>query len=185
MNATAPTRESLTHTVEIESAFIDRVLTPYRLNCLYLKRAFMSGDEADWTSLRSRGEFAIAESCYIDDTGHFNAVEFNICYNQLAYVHLAYCIERRLLPALTAFDADGFRQKQLSHFLIASLESRFHVPMNPRAFSGEVRVSSAKPTSKFAILKTECRFYDADGGRSDGEVKLVVLNPESGIANHE
>jgi hypothetical protein len=25
----------------------------------------------------------IAESCYIDSTGHFNAVEFQICANQL------------------------------------------------------------------------------------------------------
>lgn len=163
---------------EVAPAFIDRVLTPYRLHCQYLKRAFVEFDgPRDWPTMTMRGEFAIAESCYIDDTGHFNAVEFNICYNQLAYVHLAYCIEHKLLPALATFDADSFRAKQLSHFLIANINSSYHTPVNPREFFGTVRVKSARPTPKFAILKTECEFHDAGEGRADGEVKLVVLNP--------
>ena len=36
--------------------------------------------------ISAKGRFSIPDSCYIDDTGHFNAVEFNICFNQLAYV---------------------------------------------------------------------------------------------------
>jgi hypothetical protein len=163
---------------EVAPAFIDRVLTPYRLHCQYLKRAFVEFDgRRDWQTMTMKGEFAIAESCYIDDTGHFNAVEFNICYNQLAYVHLAYCIEHRLLPALAAFDADSFREKQLSHFLIANINSSYHAQVNPREFFGTMRVKSARPTLRFAILKTECEFHDAGDGRADGEVKLVVLNP--------
>ena len=42
--------------------------------------------------ITGKGRFSIPESCYIDSTGHFNAVEFNICYNQLAYVLFAGCI---------------------------------------------------------------------------------------------
>jgi hypothetical protein len=43
---------------------------------------------------------AIPESCYIDDTGHFNAVEFNICFNQLAYVLFGKCVDAGILQKL-------------------------------------------------------------------------------------
>jgi len=162
----------------IEPEFVGEVLKPYRPNCRYLKsaKAVFEG-EPSWETLTTEGEFGIGESCYIDDTGHFNAVEFNICYNQLAYVHLAYCVRHRILPALDSYDEPGFFRNQLANFLIARLESRFQSQMNPRRFFGSVRVVSARKGSKLSILKTACRFHDESGGRSDGEVKLAVLNP--------
>ena len=51
-----------------------------------------------------KGRFSIPESCYIDDTGHFNAVEFNICYNQLAYVLFAGVIDAGLMHKVRAGD---------------------------------------------------------------------------------
>ncbi|MGW6540873.1 FcoT family thioesterase [Streptomyces sp. NPDC055051] len=51
---------------------------------------------ADGRPLTGSGMFTIPEPCYIDDTGHFNAVEFNICYNQLAYYTLAAMIRDRV-----------------------------------------------------------------------------------------
>ncbi|WP_205678722.1 FcoT family thioesterase [Aquisphaera insulae] len=158
--------------------FLDRVLGPYRPNCRYLRAARAEFDGVPgWESLVIRGEFAIDASCYIDDTGHFNAVEFNICYNQLAYVHLAHCIRHGLMPALLGYDLQGFHRLQLSNFLIANINSSYHSPLSPRRFSGEVRVVSAKKRSRFSILRTTCRFRDGADGRSDGEVKLVVLRP--------
>jgi hypothetical protein len=166
--------------IVVDTAFITKVLAPYRVNCRYLRSVkirFDDLDNATWETMVAIGEFAIDQSCYIDDTGHFNAVEFNICYNQLAYVHLAYCIAHGIMPALADFDADTFASKQLSNFLIANINSSYHAELNPRHFFGEVRVTSARCRSKYAILKTNCMFSDEANGRSDGDVKLVVLKP--------
>jgi hypothetical protein len=169
---------------KVDAAFLGRVLSPYRDNCRYLKSVdirFEEGDsqlaEQSWQTMVARGSFAIDRSCYIDDTGHFNAVEFNICYNQLAYVHLAACVRDRLMPALDEFDLDSFYAKQLSNYLIHSIRSEYHTEINPRCFSGEVRVVSARRRGKLSILRTHCRFFDEQGGASDGEVKLAVISP--------
>ncbi|MFG0266447.1 MAG: FcoT family thioesterase [Rhodopirellula sp. JB055] len=183
MNATA-TPASRTHATElvnqtdVDDEFLQRVMTPYRAHCRYLKGVqigYEPGMEPSYENMVAIGQFAIDRSCYIDDTGHFNAVEFNICYNQLAYVHLAHCIRERLLPALGDYTLESFFEKQLANYLIASIHSNYHSELNPREFHGEVRVRSARSRQRLSILKTECCFYDAEQGRSDGEVKLVVL----------
>jgi len=92
-------------------------------------------------------------------------------------VHLAHCIERRLMPALEDYEAASFFDRQLANFLIANIDSSYHAQLNPRRFFGEVRVTSARKGSRFSILRTACRFFDEGDGRSDGEVKLVVLRP--------
>lgn len=172
---------TMNHAIELDNKFLASVLKPYRKHCQYLKRATIHFDSPDqppsWESMTSRGEFSIDQSCYIDDTGHFNAVEFNICYNQLAYVHLAYCIQQQIMPALAAFDLATFYEKQLSNYLIGSISSHYRAQINPRHFMGEVKVNSARSRPKLSILNTTCSFTDETGGSSYGEVKLAVLSP--------
>ncbi|QDS94403.1 FcoT-like thioesterase domain protein [Roseimaritima multifibrata] len=186
MNITTAAEQSnrtnqLQHRIEVDDAFLDQVLTPYRHHCRYLNSVqigFEGEGTPTWDKMVSRGKFAIGESCYIDDTGHFNAVEFNICYNQLAYVHLAVCVREGLMPALSDYTLKSYFQKQLSNYLIASIHSHYHSELNPRDFSGEVRVLSARSRPRLSVLKTACRFHDGRSGRSDGEVKLVVLSAQ-------
>jgi hypothetical protein len=166
----------------IETDFVERVLRPYRDHCRYLKAAsyeldIQYVDGQSWRGLITHGEFSIDQSCYIDDTGHFNAVEFNICYNQLAYVHLAMCVREGWMAALSDFTLATFYEKQLSNYLIHNIHSHYHTQINPRRFFGEVRVLEAKKRGKLSILQTHCRFYDESNGTSDGEVKLAVISP--------
>ncbi|NJR65313.1 MAG: hypothetical protein HC772_08340, partial [Leptolyngbyaceae cyanobacterium CRU_2_3] len=69
---TLPTME------EVSQELLDTFLAPYKEHCRYLKRAqfqspvISTGREQSWLI---NGDFAIPESCYIDDTGHFNSVE--------------------------------------------------------------------------------------------------------------
>lgn len=176
MNATASTIRLM------EPEFVTRVLNPYRDHCRYLKSVGIQSENSPtdselWQGMAAQGEFSIDQSCYIDDTGHFNAVEFNICYNQLAYVFLANCIREKCLPALEDFDLPTFYEKQLSNYLIVSIQSHYHKPINPRQFYGEVRVASAVKRSKLSILETHCKFHDDGIGASDGHVRLAVLYP--------
>lgn len=163
----------------VDPAFLQTVLEPYHHHCRYLQQATVhTGPEHASSSaiVSATGEFAIAESCYITDTGHFNAVEFNLCYNQLAYVLLGQCIAEKLLEPLNHWTSAQFDQYQLSNYLIVRFSSSFRSPMSARHFHGQVSVTSASRRRNLVMLKTEARFW-TDSGRSEGEVTLAVLDP--------
>ncbi|AOY79796.2 hypothetical protein BJP36_07510 [Moorena producens JHB] len=118
----------------IDELLLQRTLSPYASKgAIYLQEAYIDFKISDTvgSTLREdkdyvvRGEFSISESCYIDDTGHFNAVEFNICYNQLFYVALAQACSKHLLSSLKELTLDNFYRKQLSNIYITRLESFF------------------------------------------------------------
>ncbi len=161
---------------DIDDGFTNKVLAPYFHHSRYLKRAwFQQSESLNPQSLIMSGEFAIPESCYIDDTGHFNAVEYNISFNQICYVHLAHCIKNNLIPELSDYDMDKFFDKQLPNVLIAKLTSSYQSQMNAKHYYGTYGISAIKKTSKCTFLKTYCHFHDDIGGKSTGEVTLAVL----------
>lgn len=163
---------------DIDDGFTEKVLTPYFKHSRYLKRArFQQPESLDPRGLIMSGEFSIPESCYIDDTGHFNAVEYNISYNQICYVHLAHCIKNGLIPELSDYDMDTFWEKQLPNVLIAKLTSSYQSQMNAKRFYGTYGINTIKKTSKCTFIKTYCHFHDDGNGRSTGEVTLAILPP--------
>lgn len=163
----------------IDDGFVGKVLQPYYEHSRYLKHAsFQQTDSLEPQSLIMNGEFAIPESCYIDDTGHFNAVEYNICFNQICYVHMAHCIKNALIPELSDdYDMDTFYEKQLPNVLIAKLASSYQSQLNAKRFYGTYGINAIKKTSKCTFIKTYCHFHDDGDGRSTGEVTLAVLAP--------
>lgn len=156
------------------------ILEVYRPECRYLKTA--SAEKRD-SAVTGRGEFSIPEPFYIDATGHFNAVEFNICYNQLAYFALAKCVTDGMLGPLGGWTLAEYRERQLPSFLIVQLASRFKRPVHSPKFSGEVTLCDIRETvsstsgQALYIINTECRFFDEGGGECDGTVRLAVVNP--------
>ncbi len=163
---------------EIEDDFLGQVLKPYHLHSRYLKRAtFQQSDNFAVQSLIMTGEFAIPESCYIDDTGHFNAVEYNISFNQICYVHLAHCIKNQLIPELSDYNIETFWEKQLPNVLIAKLASSYQSQMNAKHYYGTYGIHTIKKTAKCTFVKTYCHFHDDGNGKSTGEVTLAILPP--------
>ncbi len=162
----------------IDEGFTNEVLKPYFEHSRYLKRAkFQYSESFVPQSLIMTGEFAIPESCYIDDTGHFNAVEYNISFNQICYVHLAHCIKNRLIPELADYDIDTFWEKQLPNVLIAKLSSSYQSQMNAKHYYGTYGINAIKKTAKCTFVKTYCHFHDDYNGKSTGEVTLAILPP--------
>jgi hypothetical protein len=160
------------------------VLRPYKPHCRYLLEAsiehqpggsFIDEDGVALVSL-ARGEFAIPRSCYIDDTGHLNAVEFNICYNQILYAHLASLIVQRITPAMRHFTLERFKERHLPDVLIHSIQSTYKRPIDPRRFQGKMAITEAVNRRKFVYFKTRCAFWDDDGGKATGEISVVFLN---------
>ncbi|WP_326559979.1 FcoT family thioesterase [Micromonospora sp. NBC_01796] len=169
-----------------DPAVRERVLRPYRPHAQYLKSARVRTDGDRVTALC---EFGVAESWYIDSTGHFNSVEFNICYNQVAYYLLAMSVREHLLPVFDTWTMADYWQRQLPNVLITELRSRFRRAIDPTRFTGELAFTNAQlragreGRTPLLIIDTECRFWDDRGGRCDGEVRLVLTDPPTGAVD--
>jgi hypothetical protein len=153
------------------------VLRPYKPHCRYLKSATVSVQNG---LAVARGEFIIPTSCYIDDTGHFNSVEFNICYNQLMYYMFAKSIKERAMPALANWTMEDYWERQLPDILIARFGSLFRSPIDSASFSGEVKVSSITESDvrqPVLLTETAVRFWDRHEGSAEGDVLIALLNP--------
>jgi hypothetical protein len=160
-----------------DAALLTRVLRCYKPHCRYLRS--MTVTVADGV-IRGRGELAIGESCYIDDTGHLNAVEVNIAYNQMLYYVVAKSVREQLGPIFSTWTMDDYWRRQLPDILITRLTSRFRRPVNPRHFFGEFELTRATQRRltpdgpPLICLDTAFRYWDDDKGQSSGEVTVAI-----------
>ncbi|MFD7933449.1 FcoT family thioesterase [Streptomyces sp. NPDC059755] len=161
-----------------DEALLAHVLTPYKDHCRYLRSAVVT--ETDGRA-SARCEFEIPESCYIDDTGHLNSVEVNICYNQMMYYLVAKSVQEGLGTGFESWTLDDFFERQLPDILIARFAASFRRPIDSRAFSGEMELSSVTrrvPAAgqPFLHAETTYRYRDAGAGRCDGVATLAFVN---------
>ena len=163
---------------KIDDSLLKQTMIPYsNKNTVYLKEAYTdykisSGNDKNYLV---RGCFSISQSCYINDTGHFNAVEFNICYNQLMYTALAHGVSKKLLNCLQHLTLDEYYKKQLPDVYITRLESYYKKIIDPNNFSGVFSIFNAKYSRKLIIIKTQIEFSDYNGGLAYGEVDLAII----------
>ncbi|WP_293076533.1 FcoT family thioesterase [Okeania sp. SIO3B5] len=168
---------------------VKRFIEPYKENCKYLKQARFQFLEPTDLSEKSesrnqeigymQADFSIPESCYIADTGHFNSVEFNICYNQLFYLMIAYLVQNKLFNAMADWDLETYKYYQLSNFLISRFSSVFRKPINSDNFQGTLSIHKYSTRRNLIMLKTSCAFYDQNDGWAEGDINIAVLSPES------
>jgi hypothetical protein len=174
---------------EVSQDLLDRFLEPYKENCKYLKKAQFQYPESSHLLEESKsehqglwlikGDFSIPESCYIVDTGHFNSVEFNICYNQLFYIMIAYLVDKNLLAVMRDWDLEIYQNRQLRDFLIVKFFSTFKKPINSDNFQGTLSINKCSERKNLIMLKTSCAFYDKNSGWSEGDVTIAILNSKS------
>lgn len=166
-----------------DEALLERVLRVYKPHCRYLKSATVTvkGDPQDEDGQASlRGLLHIPESCYIDDTGHFNAVEFNICFNQMIYFILAKSIKERAFRVFADWTIDDFWERQLPDMFIVDFHSSFrqHMRGRGRGFWGEVDVIDVFQrdwgNGPLLFLQTVCRFGETDKAACHGKVLIAV-----------
>ncbi|GAB3695228.1 FcoT family thioesterase [Actinocorallia lasiicapitis] len=169
-----------------DEELLTRVMTPYRpKNCVYLKEALVTveGEPLENGRIYASCRFEIPESCYIDDTGHFNSVEFNICYNQMAYYLIAKSIKEGLVHPFSQWSMDEFWSHQLGDILITDFRSMFRTQMRGRFFRGEIEIvetvawDGSDLRDSLVVVRTKCRYWDDFGGDSRGEVSAAITNP--------
>ncbi|MGD1700597.1 FcoT family thioesterase [Dapis sp. BLCC M229] len=120
------------------------------------------------------GTFSIESSCYIDDTGHFNAVEFVICYNQVMVVSLAYATKKKLLLCLQEMTVEEYYKFWPSNIYITRLDSTYKSVINSKEFFCKFEVIKERKGAKLSILKTLIELSDRQGGMASGEVDLAI-----------
>ncbi len=164
-----------------DKVLLDRVLAVYKPNCRYLYDTSVTaeGDPQDKGGrIRLRGDFHIPESCYIADTGHFNAVEFNICFNQMIYFIMAKSLKERVLRAFDSWTMEDFWERQLPDMFIVDFSSSFRHAMRGRRFWGELDIVRAVNRNggngQLIILDTECRYGEAGTLACHGKVRLAL-----------
>jgi hypothetical protein len=186
--AVAESDPDLRRSIQICDRFVADILKPYRAHARYLKAAEIthwrdvSAPDAganDPALVVGTGRFSIPESCYIDDTGHFNAVEFNICYNQLAYVLFGKGVEAGIFHRILRAKANlpsfaEFMQHQLPSMLIVRIDDvRFFKQMKSDDFRAELRIEKFASKGGALFFFTSIAFSDCEGLKAQGSVVLA------------
>lgn len=159
----------------VERLFRERILAPYKAKgCVYLKEARHSFFAKRFVS---RAHFSIAESCYIDSTGHFNAVELNICSNQLFYLLWADVIRRERSSAVQHWRQEDFSEAQLPKMLIVRLNSNFRRAIDATNFYAEGAIEQVRVLAegKMAFVRGWAKFWDDNDGLAKCEIDWALL----------
>ncbi|AFY40360.1 hypothetical protein Lepto7376_4249 [[Leptolyngbya] sp. PCC 7376] len=168
---------------KISPTLIQQILIPYESkNTAYLKAANIISRSSDLDQDQTKGsndyviqgDFEITESCYIDDTGHFNAVEFNICYNQIFYVAIANACFDQSFQYLRDMTLEEFYKKQLPNIYITRLESHYKKTISPKNFEGILSIKKARKIRDVIFFRTQIDFTDHNEGLAYGEVDVVI-----------
>jgi hypothetical protein len=168
-------RPSPSVAIAVDSAVLAVVLAPYKLQCRYLSSVVAEYGQKGYSLPSARGEFSIPESCYIASTGHFNAVEFNICYNQLAYSLMGHIVQNQWLDVLAGWDLAEFGRRQLSSCLIVGFFSSFRKPLNAHLFEGKVDLEKVSLRKGTIFMKTTCSFQDSYGSTAEGGALIAIV----------
>jgi hypothetical protein len=154
--------------INIQKPTLDAVLEPYKPAARYLKSA-----ELEYPTIT--GVFEIAQPCYIENTGHFNAVDLLICYNQLSYAGLAEAGQKGIIPALGIITLEEFKALQLQNTLIVHVDKmRFKEPISTsNQIHGTVKVEKVIPAkNRLFFFKTA---YNFENGKATGEIDLALI----------
>lgn len=160
---------------------LQEILKPYKDDCRYLKSAQLNTIKQKNSKdvFLAEGKFVIPYSCYISSTNHFNSVEFNICFNQLAYFLLYECIKNQLLHQLCNWKTTDFLKNQLNSMLIVKFQSVFHKKIKSPSFSGFLQIINITKKNQWLYIKLFCCFADLDQGYAFGTVLCAIPeNPQ-------
>ena len=113
----------------IPSSCIKRILEPYepyRTNVIRDSYIIFEKDEILLYSY-----LGVDEPWYCNNTGHLNAVDLNLCFNQMMYILIGEGIASGRIPFLKKWNQEDFFRFYWSDFVIAKISSTFKKPLQP------------------------------------------------------
>lgn len=160
-----------------DTVLLAHTMAPYaRKDTIYLQhaRAYAAGG-----IVTGEGDFGFQSSCYIEETGHFNAVEFVISFNQLFYYTLAASVRDKLIPQLGHWSLLDYWERQLPSILISRLSTRFRQPIDSRHYHGRLTITDIEfrhRSRPLLALQTTIDFTDGSIGSARGDVEVVLTD---------
>lgn len=182
----APGQDAMDQGSPLSEVLRAHVLQPYRPEARYVRHATLTQPGNGGTPklaapeswLRVDGSCGFAAPCYIEATGHLNAVEANITYNQLLYLTLAEAVRTQLLPELRHWTLDDFFRAQLPDVLIADYRAQFRRPMRSAAYHAWFTIVDVlpKPQRRLLLLQTRAGLHDAGLGACSIDATIALVN---------
>jgi hypothetical protein len=116
-----------------------------RIQTSILSRYKTVGVQNSWVTTSPDNLFlwsrlGISAPWYCDNTGHMNAVELNLIFNQMMYLAIYESICRSRIPQWNDFLLARYMDKAWSDFLIVNICSSFRQPIVVDQFSGVLRM---------------------------------------------
>ena len=158
----------------VSEEIINKALITYLAkNTRYITQAQIS-NTGEVTKLLA--QFSIKESCYLSPgSGHFNAVEAIMCFNQMLYVELLAGIEKKMFPFYLHISPDEFNQNRRKVYLLEFEKIKFKKQINNNSFYGFVEI---KPRHTVADkIYIDCRFGFGNTEECDsffGKIKAFI-----------
>ena len=153
--------------VNVSEEIINKALVTYiAKNTRYITQAqvYNVGN-----AIRLDAQFSIKESCYLSPgSGHFNAVEALMCFNQMLYVAILGGINEHLFPFYANITPDDFNQNRRKVFLLEFEKIKFKKQINNNSFFGFIEI---KPLHKIKDkIYVDCRLGFGNTEECDGFV---------------
>ena len=160
-----------------DMVLLEQTMLPYAgKGTVYLNRA---ATHRRGGAVVTTGDLGFEQSCYIEETGHFNAVEFVISYSQLIYYTLAASVRDHLVPELEHWTMQDYWDRQLPSVLISRMSTRYRRPINSRSYRGTLRITDVQFRNRsrpLLVLQTDVEFDDDGVGSVLGEVEIVLVD---------
>lgn len=158
----------------VSEDIINKALVTYiAKNTRYLTAAQISKKEND---IFLKAEFSIKESCYLSPgSGHFNAIEALMCFNQMFYVTMLAGIEKKLFPFYEDITPDDFNQNRRSVYILELEKIKFKKQIDNNDFHG---ILEFKPLHRIKNrIYIDCRLGFGNDEACDsfsGNIKLFI-----------
>ena len=153
--------------IKISKEIIEKVFELYKVECQYLIKA-----ELDYPI--AKGIFKIPRSFYTKEgieSGHFNATDMMICYNQLAFAFFIDSIQRDLIQGI---EKNLSLERRFQEGLIIGMNNiKFRKPINPKEFEGKIKLEKIIPKRDDLIFFNTS--YDFENGKATGNVDLAFF----------
>ncbi len=127
----------------VDSLYIKEILKPYWTP--FVKESYIIKNQDD---ILLQSHLGVDKPWYCDSTGHMNAVELNLAFNQMMYIAIAQSIRLGWISSLKDFCHDYFMKKYWPDFLITKIESEFKAPLLVDNFCATLRIKKITPSTK-------------------------------------
>jgi len=166
-------KDKMTSTPLSEEIINQALCTYVAKGTRYITSAQISSEEDSGINLSCT--LSIKESCYLSPgSGHFNAVEAIMCFNQMLYVALLGGIEKKIFPFYKHITPEEFNKNRRKVLILEFEKIKFREQIDNHNFVGKINL---KPLHVIKDkIYTDCHFSFGNNQKQSfhGNIKVFI-----------